>query len=177
MQKIKESNEILEAISKTDELTGVYNRRGFFEAVGDKVHDPKFKNKKAILIFADLDNLKIINDKMGHEEGDFAIRSTADILKDSLRASDVVARIGGDEFAALAIMDNSIKGEIIKDRIKELTQNFNATSSKDYYIGISVGYAEFSCDEAVEIEKYLDEADVNLYQDKKKKRVNIMKNA
>ncbi|HOO80551.1 MAG TPA: GGDEF domain-containing protein [Lachnospiraceae bacterium] len=175
LQKIKESNQILETISKLDELTGVYNRRGFFEMSSVMVHNSKFRDRKAILIFADLDNLKIINDRMGHDEGDYALKSSAEILKDSMRSSDIVARIGGDEFAALAIAERSTKGEVIRERIKELTERFNEQSDRNYYIGISVGYSEFVCDADVDLEKYLDEADERLYVDKQKKRKEIMK--
>lgn len=175
LKKIQVSNQILETISKSDELTGIYNRRGFFEQAIEKIRDGKNEGKTAILLFVDLDNLKIINDRLGHEEGDFALRSVADILKDSMRASDVVARIGGDEFVALAVIEKQATGESIKSRIKNLTVHFNEECKKPYYIGVSVGFAEFLCGKDVEIEPYLELADEKLYLDKQKKRTDIMK--
>ena len=175
LKKIKENNEILDTISKSDELTGVFNRRGFFDLANSMITDEKNRKKKAIMVFADLDNLKQINDGLGHDEGDFAIKSAAEILKESMRASDVVARIGGDEFAILAITDVKTKGEVIRNRIKKTTKSFNVHCDKKYYIGISVGYAEFKCGPEVELEKFLDKADSVLYEDKKNKRSNIMK--
>ena len=175
LAKIKENNELLETISKKDELTGIYNRRGFFEKSAELVRKKSNSGKLAILIFADLDNLKLINDRLGHDDGDFALRATAEILQESMRASDIVARIGGDEFAALAITENKTCGDTIYNRIKECMVRFNENCDKPYYVGVSVGYAEFVCAEGVEIEKYLDDADGKLYVDKKKKRLNVMK--
>lgn len=175
LERIKESNQVLETISKVDELTGVYNRRGFFEMAAKILRAKNNRNKKVILVFADLDNLKSINDQIGHDEGDFAIKSVASILTDSMRATDVVARIGGDEFVAMAVVDHSVGGDVIQQRIKRLTEEFNKHCEKKYYIGVSVGYSEFVCDKDVSLENYLNEADEKLYEDKQKKRTDIMK--
>lgn len=175
LDRIKENNEMLETMTKQDELTNVYNRRGFFEVTNKLIENEESQGRKAIIIFADLDNLKIINDEFGHDEGDFAIKMAAIILKESLRNSDVVARIGGDEFAAFALTDANITGEKICDRIQTICDRFNADSDKKYYVELSVGFAEFDCSANVEIEKYLDKADEMLYQDKKNKRDNIKK--
>lgn len=175
LERIKESNQALETISKVDALTGVYNRRGFYEMAAKMIHNKSNRSKKMILIFADLDNLKSINDKLGHEEGDFAIRSVAGILTDSMRSTDIVARIGGDEFVAMAAAELDTDGEMIKQRIKTLMQEFNDRSEKNYYIDASVGYSEFLCKDDVVLEEYLGQADEKLYEDKQKKRKDIMK--
>lgn len=175
LDRIRESNEMLETISKSDELTGIYNRRGFFEMANELIDNEFNCGKRAILVFADLDNLKTINDKFGHDDGDFAIKKAADILKESFRTSDVVARIGGDEFVAFAISDATLTGQSIQNRISKFCDDFNEHSDKDYYVEMSVGFVEFLCDESVEIEKYLDMADEMLYQDKKEKRQNVIK--
>lgn len=175
LDKIKESNEMLETISKKDELTNVYNRRGFFEVANKIIEDENSEKKRGIIIFADLDNLKTINDEFGHDEGDYAIRTAAFILKESLRNSDIVARIGGDEFAAFALTDASITGEDICKRIKMICDRFNVDSGKKYYVELSVGYSEFECNASIEIEKYLEIADEMLYEDKKEKRLEVKK--
>lgn len=175
LEKIKESNQVLETISKVDALTGVYNRRGFYEMAAKMIHSKNNRNKKVILLFADLDNLKSINDKIGHDAGDFAIRSIATVLTDSMRATDIVARIGGDEFVAMAVAELDTDGEMIKQRIKTLMNEFNDRSDKNYYIGVSVGYSEFLCKDDVVLEDYLGQADEKLYEDKQKKRKDIMK--
>lgn len=175
LQRIKENNEMLETMSKCDELTGIYNRRGFFERASEYINNPLNVGKRAIMIFADLDNLKTINDHLGHDEGDFSIRGCAEILKESMRSSDIVARIGGDEFAVLAVTDSLADGESLRQRIKKTTDEFNEKSGKNYYIGISVGYCELVCDEKTLVETYLDKADDMLYEDKRNKRKDIMK--
>lgn len=175
LEKIKESNQVLETISKIDALTGVYNRRGFYEMAVKILHNKSNRGKKAILIFADLDNLKSINDRIGHDAGDFAIKSIASVLSDSMRTTDIVARFGGDEFVAMAVAEVTTSAEMIKQRIKTLMNEFNNRSGKDYYIGVSVGYSEFLCTPDVVLEDYLGQADDKLYEDKQKKRKDIMK--
>lgn len=175
LEKIKESNQVLETISKVDALTGVYNRRGFYEMAAKMIHNKANRSKKMILLFADLDNLKQINDRIGHDAGDFAIRSIATVLTDSMRATDVVARIGGDEFVAMAAAEVDTDGEMIKQRIKTLMNEFNDRSGKDYYVCVSVGYSEFLCTDEIVLEDYLGQADEKLYEDKQKKRKDIMK--
>ncbi len=174
-RQLENSNEFLETISKIDELTGIYNRRGFRETAEHLIHNPIYRGKKAILVFADLDNLKVINDRLGHDDGDFALKSVAHILKESMRNADIVARIGGDEFTVLALVSNTIDGETLVDRIKEYMYRFNEDCEKPYYIGISVGFAEFCCGSDINLERYMEQADEKLYQDKAKKRRDVMK--
>ncbi len=175
LEKIKESNQVLETISKIDALTGVYNRRGFYEMAVKMIHNKNNRGKKVILIFADLDNLKSINDRIGHDAGDFAIKSIASVLTDSMRATDIVARFGGDEFVAMAVEEVTTEAEMIKQKIKTLMNEFNDRSGKNYYICVSVGYSEFLCADDVVLEDYLGLADEKLYEDKQKKRKDIMK--
>lgn len=173
LMQIKEKNLQLDAISKIDELTGVYNRRGFFAQASSTIYSPVRSGKRALIIFADLDSLKIINDQFSHEDGDFAIKSAARILSDSFRSSDIIGRIGGDEFAALAMVDNS-GGEdvpaIVRSRIAEATDNFNKTHDKPYVIHMSVGVYAFTCRADVELSKILAQADTVLYEQKKNKK-------
>lgn len=174
-RQLENSNEFLETISKIDELTGIYNRRGFRETAEHLVHNPIYRGKKAILVFADLDNLKDINDRLGHDDGDYALKAVAHILKESMRTADIVARIGGDEFVVLALVNKATEGEQLVERVKEYTIRFNESCEKDYYIGVSVGYSEFFCDGVIDLEHYMEQADEKLYEDKKKKRTDVMK--
>lgn len=173
LMQIKEKNLQLDAISKIDELTGVYNRRGFFAQASSTIYSPVRDGKRALIIFADLDSLKIINDKFSHEDGDFAIKSAARILSDSFRSSDIIGRIGGDEFAALAMVDNSSGDDvptIVRSRIAEATNAFNKTHDKPYVIHMSVGVYAFTCGTEVELSKILAQADTVLYEQKKNKK-------
>ncbi|MDE6745342.1 MAG: GGDEF domain-containing protein, partial [Oscillospiraceae bacterium] len=124
LMQIKEKNMQLDEMSKIDVLTGAYNRRGFFAQASSIITSPMNENRDALIIFADLDSLKTINDTFGHEDGDFAIKNAARILHDSFRSSDVIGRIGGDEFSVLAMVENASSDEItsiVRSRINETT--------------------------------------------------------
>lgn len=169
MNALKSKNDLLNMISEKDELTGLYNRRGFWEKA--MVLAEAAKNGKYVLcLYADLDHLKQINDEFGHKEGDFAICQTARYLQDCLRATDVIGRIGGDEFAAVAIVHDSEMGAEIRNRIKARSEAFNAESDKPYYVEVSIGYAVFTYSENLELTHMLNEADQMLYENKKARR-------
>ena len=99
----KTFEEELLALSLTDPLTGLHNRRGFLTFAEHQLTLSLRTKQRLILFFADQDGLKRINDTLGHEEGDQAIMETASLLKKTFRASDIVARIGGDEYVVLAV--------------------------------------------------------------------------
>lgn len=172
LMQIKERNLQLDTISKLDELTGVYNRRGFFAQASSTICSPANSGKEALIIFADLDSLKVINDSFSHEDGDFAIRNAAKILSDSFRSSDIIGRIGGDEFSVMAMVEHGSRDEVIsivRSRITASTESFNKTHDKPYIVRMSVGVYPFVCGEDVELSKILAQADNVLYDEKKKK--------
>ncbi len=175
--QIQEKNMQLDAISKVDELTGVYNRRGFFSQASSLIYSPMNTGKDALIIFADLDSLKTINDSFSHEDGDFAIKNAARILCDSFRSSDIIGRIGGDEFSVLAMVENGSKDEItsiVRKRIAKATEIFNSSHDKPYIVRMSVGVYAFKCGTDIELSKILSQADNVLY-DEKKKKVSILR--
>lgn len=174
MTALKNKNDILNMISEKDELTKLYNRRGFLENA--MVLLANAKNAFLLCIYADLDHLKQINDEFGHQEGDFAIRQAGIYLKESLRSSDVIGRIGGDEFAALAVIKDENMGKEIRDRIILHSKMFNQDSDKPYYVEVSIGYAVFRWSEELELNQMLSAADLMLYESKAKKRKNVHKN-
>lgn len=136
---------------------------------------PENEGRQAVVIFGDLDNLKKINDSFGHEEGDYAIVTAANVIKNSLRNSDVVARIGGDEFAAFAICDDREIVAQLPERIKGIAEAHNNASTKPYNVTISVGIYELVCSPELNIQQFMDYADSALYEDKKRKNSDIMK--
>lgn len=168
-------NTMLNRISMYDELTGVYNRRGFYESSNRILNAPENEGKHAVIIFADLDNLKKINDNFGHDEGDYAITAGAGFLKSGLRNTDIVARIGGDEFVAFAICEDKEIIKSIPERIKNIAAVHNTNSTKKYNVTISVGLYELDCGSDVNIQLFMDKADAALYEDKKNKNPNIFK--
>ncbi len=168
-------NNQLNRISMYDELTGVYNRRGFFEFANRVLTAPENDGKHAVIIFGDLDNLKKINDTFGHDNGDYAIMCAADFIKGGLRNADIVGRIGGDEFAAFALCESLCKSESIPSRIKQIAEMHNATSDKSFNITISVGIHEIICSPELNIQSFMKHADSALYEDKKNKNPDILK--
>ena len=167
------ANKMLDEMSRLDPMTGVTNRRGFFMTIREILNNPENRGKKAVALYADMDNLKIVNDEFGHDEGDYSIKTIAKVLSESFRSSDVVGRMGGDEFAAFAMINKDSCTEMIKDRIQKTMQEFNDQSNKPYYVNISIGVQEFIIDDTVEFEKILKKADAELYIEKKEKKKKI----
>ena len=175
LDAVTSRNYQLSRISNHDELTGVYNRRGFNEYANKLFTAPENKGRRCAFIIADLDNLKSINDNFGHEEGDFAIKTVASFLKNGLRCTDIVARLGGDEFVAFTLFDDEDHIHSIPARIKEIAENYNKESDKKYNITVSIGAYELTCNPSRNIVDYMDKADLLLYEDKKKKNPDIFK--
>ena len=168
-------NNQLNRISMYDELTGVYNRRGFFEFANRVFMAPENEGRRGVIIFGDLDNLKKINDTFGHEDGDYAIICSANFIKSGLRHTDIVGRIGGDEFAAFALCENESIIKSIPSRIKQIAARHNHYSNKAYNITVSVGIYEVRCSPERTIQSFMDKADSSLYEDKKNKNTDILK--
>jgi diguanylate cyclase (GGDEF)-like protein len=167
LKELEVYNQKLNNLSQTDELTGLYNRRGFITLAKQNLILSKRTNKNGILFYADLDGLKRINDNYGHDEGDFAIQSAANILKNTFRNMDILARMGGDEFTVLAIDTNPEFIDIFKTRFDKNIQNYNQIIEKPYKISVSIGWISFSSREIESLEKLLAEADNCLYEQKK----------
>lgn len=175
LNEIHEKNELLNHLSTSDELTGIYNRRGFMERVEYYINIPSNMGMKAILLFADMDSLKVVNDKFGHKDGDFALRNIANILTMSFGPHDVIGRIGGDEFVCFAFIEDSSYINQVQQKIKDFSANLNSTCGKPYFIEMSVGVTEFTCDGEQKIEDLLSQADTALYSNKRYKRMSILK--
>ena len=175
LNEIHEKNELLNHLSTSDELTGVNNRRGFMDKVEFLINSPANRNRKAILLFADMDSLKVVNDKFGHKDGDFALRNIANILSASFRPTDIIGRIGGDEFVAFAFVDDPDFINDVKDKITGLSEELNENSGKPYFIEMSVGISEFICNGDMKMEDLISQADMALYSNKKYKRLSVIK--
>jgi diguanylate cyclase (GGDEF)-like protein len=175
LNEIHEKNELLNQLSTLDELTGIYNRRGFMEKVEYYINIPSNIGKKAILLFADMDSLKVVNDKFGHKDGDYALKNIANILTMSFGPHDVIGRIGGDEFVCFAFIEDSSFVNEVQERIKDYSAQLNATCGKPYFIEMSVGVSEFVCNGEQKIEDLLSQADNALYSNKRYKRMSILK--
>ncbi len=171
MAKILDDNNMLSEISRTDQLTGLYNRWGFLKHVKDILDEPKNNKCKALVLYADMDGLKSINDGYGHEMGDLALKGIATILKQTFLDDDVVARFGGDEFVAFALADDYHREDVIKSKLAELVEIHNAASDNEFYIDMSIGICEVECTPDMNIYKVLADADRKLYQEKREKKL------
>ncbi|MBO4636747.1 MAG: GGDEF domain-containing protein [Clostridiales bacterium] len=170
LEQFIKDNTMLNEAAKSDELTGLYNRRGFLEYAGKAIADPKNRTKKAVLCYADMDNLKMVNDKFGHDDGDFSLRLIAKILNDAFRVTDIIGRLGGDEFVVFAVVEVDNYEDVLKKRIEDITRKHNEQAGKPYPIEISTGIYEFECSDEVDIYEILDLADEKLYQEKNAKK-------
>jgi diguanylate cyclase (GGDEF)-like protein len=170
MNELETSNKKLEYLSINDEMTGLYNRRGFLSIAANELNLAHRLKTNGTIFFIDLDGLKLINDTFGHQEGDFAIIESAEILRESFRNIDVIGRLGGDEFVVLAI---NIPNNFVEDIIQRILINVsrhNLKLKKGYQISMSVGNAYFNSEDNWTIDKIMAEADRILYQQKKDKK-------
>lgn len=167
-ERLKAEAEIRQ-LSLTDELTGLYNRRGFFFLANQQLKIAKHTKVFFYLLFIDLDGLKQVNDSFGHEIGDKMIVATAEILKQSFRDSDIIARLGGDEFA-LFISSRLGDGDAFYFRLQSSIGEFNHDHSNSYKLSMSIGIKQCSLNEHTSLEQCLEEADKLMYHDKRSKR-------
>jgi diguanylate cyclase (GGDEF)-like protein/PAS domain S-box-containing protein len=164
----KEIEKRLQFLSTHDSLTGLYNRAHFeteFEWASKGRHYP------ISLVMADLDGLKVVNDTLGHAAGDHLIKAAAALLRDAFRPDDLVARIGGDEFAVLLLQaDQNIAFQALK-RIRDSAMRLHADSGA-IQVRFSLGSATAATPE--EIDGLLNQADMRMYEDKAtRKRTSI----
>ncbi|MFH1976617.1 MAG: diguanylate cyclase [Pseudomonadota bacterium] len=166
----KMGNEII-AVSVTDQLTGLYNRRGFLSLAEQQVKLSDRNKSGMLLFFADLDLLKQINDTLGHEEGDKALIEAANVLKKTFRTSDIAARLGGDEFAALAIGMNKANSGIFTARLQQLIDKQNDQENRRYNLSISIGCAYYDSENPCSIDELIADADKQMYEQKQHKKL------
>lgn len=161
--------ELLE-LTLVDELTGLSNRRGFFVLAPQFLRMVKRIDSKAAVVFIDLDTMKMINDTYGHAEGDEAIIRTAEILRGSIRASDILARFGGDEFVALVLETREDGAEKMFTRIDARFAEFSGRKNQRYPIGISYGIAHYDPHAPQPLETLVSIADKAMYAQKQSKK-------
>lgn len=170
LNELEDSNRKLNFLSQTDELTGLYNRRGFLKLATQNLDLARNMNKNGMLFFADLDGLKKINDTYGHEEGDYAIRQTAIILKKTFRNADILSRLGGDEFTVFTVDTDPSMQDMIAKRMQALLDDANNKSDKPYRISISLGSVPFYKNGNDSVEELMARADALLYEQKRLKK-------
>jgi diguanylate cyclase (GGDEF)-like protein len=148
-----------------DELTGLTNRRGFVAVAQRVLALCNDRHLPAAVVFADVDGLKPINDQLGHEAGDRAIREVADLLATSFRTSDVVARLGGDEFAVFFAGTADVDEPL--HRLRQGLIHRNVCGEAEFRLGVSTGVATFDPAAPVPLDVLLATADAEMYRRKK----------
>ena len=164
-QELARSNEILENLSLLDDLTGLYNRKGFLALVDHRVKLAHRNGEPFSIAFVDLDDLKKINDSFGHQEGDRALIDTGHVLRECFRESDVIARLGGDEFA---IFIAEADMETIVERINQKLAALRAAPDRLYPLSFSMGIVKGN-PEDTDLETLLQRADALMYEEKRAK--------
>ncbi|MDA1000142.1 MAG: sensor domain-containing diguanylate cyclase [bacterium] len=163
------TQEQLRALSDTDPLTGLLNRRGFVSAAERQLRLAQRTEREMVMYFIDLDGMKNVNDTLGHVEGDQAIIDVARILKKSFRNPDLVGRYGGDEFSVLAIEGKGRSADAIVTRLNENLKTHNSKKRGLRKLSLSVGYARYNAETNITIENLIEEADAMMYKNKQAK--------
>jgi diguanylate cyclase (GGDEF)-like protein/PAS domain S-box-containing protein len=157
-------------LSLVDALTGLNNRRGFFHLATQQFKVARRTQHAALLIFADVDNMKWINDSLGHKAGDRALIDTAEALRNTFREADIIGRIGGDEFAVLAIEAQTVSAAEILARLEGHLAERNARDGHHFQLSLSVGLVDCRPDEPISFDDMLAEADARMYDHKRSKK-------
>lgn len=160
----------LREISLMDELTGLHNRRGFMTLALQQIKIADRLAQGMTLLYADLDDLKVINDTYGHLAGDQALIDAATVLRTSLRASDILARLGGDEFVGLILESGGETELAVKARVQENLNAHNLQGVRPYRLSFSIGTARYDITHPCSVEEMLEGADREMYRNKLEKK-------
>ncbi len=164
----------LRELTLVDELTGLNNRRGFLLLAAHQMRVAQRLGQSLLLIFADMDGMKRINDTYGHQEGDRALNDLASVLRMSFRASDVLARIGGDEFVCLAIEGEELPGEILRGRLQAGSEAHNLLTDRPYSLEVSMGLARWDPQVPSTLEELLARGDAAMYAEKQRRKGGVV---
>jgi diguanylate cyclase (GGDEF)-like protein/PAS domain S-box-containing protein len=168
----KLQEERLKDLAILDELTGLYNRRGFMALANQHLKQAKRNKRRALVIFADLNGLKTINDTHGHADGDRALIAAADIFNRTFRDSDVVARVGGDEFAILAVEADPHHLDNIRTRLQQALDVVNRRNLHPFELSVSIGVVSYDPDQHASVEELMAMADREMYVHKRGAQLN-----
>lgn len=163
----------LKELAYKDALTNLYNRTFFYEYLSAEIERAKRKNYPISVIIVDIDNLKEINDTLGHSEGDILIKNTAEILQKIVRKSDIAVRYGGDEFLILLPETDKDGAHMLKNRLKDEIIKYNKTHTNGPPISISMGDATWYPDSSQSIRDTINKADKKMYTEKAIKKFSI----
>ncbi len=160
----------IQRVSITDQLTGLLNRRGFYAFSERQLLLATRRLKGFLIFYADLDGLKWINDRLGHQAGDQALMDAADVLNSTFRRTDIIARLGGDEFLILAIDSAEKDGAYFTARLEKNIQLQNKRNLRKYTLSISAGHVFWDPKSPRSLDELISEADTRMYREKFRRR-------
>jgi diguanylate cyclase (GGDEF)-like protein/PAS domain S-box-containing protein len=163
----KQMEDALRMLALIDELTGLYNRRGFLSLAERQLSLARRKKQPLVLIAADVDDLKGINDRFGHAAGDEALVAAAGILRQTFREADIVARLGGDEFTVFPLEASADSAPRLLERLQANLRRYNEGRDRAFTLSLSTGVALLEGDLAKDLPQLLSEADAQLYEQKR----------
>jgi len=161
----------LRMMSTIDELTGLNNRRGFMALAQQQIRMADRAGQPLLVVFADLDGLKAINDTWGHDEGDHALIDAADLVGVTFRDCDIIGRLGGDEFVVLLSGCSRDRADLLIERLRHNLGVRNTEKGRRFRLSISVGVAEYDPDEPCSVTELLRRADTAMYAEKRLRSV------
>lgn len=171
--KISHINKAMEELNRVyviDPLCNIYNRNGFIKHADEVFKDCVANEKTVMLSFIDMDGLKFINDNYGHDEGDFAIKELANVIKECCEDGDICARFGGDEFVIFNRNANEDSCHILEQRFNAKLEHHNSIVTKPYKISASIGSVIEKVDSTYTLFKIVKMADEVMYEVKKNKK-------
>ena len=169
--KRKQLEEQLYTLSITDELTGLYNRRGFFALAEHRLKIAKRDKKGLLMLYGDVDNFKIVNDTLGHKEGDILLVDIANLLRETYRETDIIGRLGGDEFIVFPVGEDKNEIQLVTDRLEKSIEIYNAKRDNGFKLSISIGMVLYDPENVAKLDGLLAEADRLMYEQKKRTKL------
>lgn len=166
--ELEKANDEIRRLSLTDDLTGVFNRRGFYVLAEAALVAARNRGHDGLLAYLDVDGLKHVNDEAGHDVGDELIADVATVLRSTFDPSDIVARIGGDEFCVL-VAEYDGHPNILRAKLSDAFEAFNHTGGRRYRLSASLGLVRVAATGTKTLEQLLAEADAQMYAHKKAK--------
>jgi len=161
--ELKEAQDAARRLSLTDELTGLVNRRGFMTLAEQHLRLMRRTSGLVLLLYADLDELKKINDRFGHEQGNAAIRAVTEVMQKTFRRTDIIARVGGDEFVVLIIEPRRGDERVLPRRLTRNLREYNLQEKQGFEVSVSVGTSLAQAQPGVSLEQLINEADAAMY--------------
>jgi diguanylate cyclase (GGDEF)-like protein/PAS domain S-box-containing protein len=166
---LRRREEQLRMLSLADDLTGLYNRRGLFALGEHTMRSARRRARGLGIISIDVDSLSAINIRFGHAQGDAALRMVADVIRASIRDSDVAGRIGGDEFVILVEVDTGVAPDLVA-RLRRRVERANEEGGRPFRLSLSIGSVDWERDEQVTLQELIERADQRRCDDKRAAR-------